>query len=68
MLKELNSIANGLLGLHGYPVGPTVAAETPLKRAPQVKETSAESMRAAGKSAGSRVPVVPVRARSYFAW
>ncbi|MEO7325633.1 MAG: hypothetical protein ABIW82_12460 [Dokdonella sp.] len=68
MLKELNSIANGMLGLHGYPVGPTVAAETPLERAPQVKQTCAESMRAGGKSAASRVQVVPVRARSYFAW
>lgn len=68
MLKELNSIANGLLGLHGYPTGPTVTTETPLDHAPRVKEKSAGSMRVAGKSATSCVPVVPVRSRSYFAW
>lgn len=68
MLKELNSIAKGLLGLHGYPTGPTVATETPLDHAPLVEEKSAASMRVAGKSATSCVPVVPVRARSYFAW
>ncbi|MEO5626637.1 MAG: hypothetical protein ABIQ70_11575 [Dokdonella sp.] len=68
MLKELNSIANGLLGLHGYPAGPTVAAETPPKRAPVASVKSAATVRVSGKSATSCVPVVPVRARSYFAW
>lgn len=67
MLKELNSIANGLLGLHGYPVGPTVA-KTTLERAPLVKETVMANRQPASKSATACVPVVPVRARSYFAW
>ncbi|MEO6689955.1 MAG: hypothetical protein ABIS07_14725 [Dokdonella sp.] len=68
MLKELNSIASGLLGLHGYPVRADVTAETPNKRAPLETAKAADNLRAAGKSATSCVPTVRVRARSYFAW
>jgi hypothetical protein len=68
MLKELNSIANGLLGLHGYPTPSTAATGTPVARAPRVTEKPAANVRTATKSATPCVRVVPVRARSYFAW
>jgi hypothetical protein len=70
MLKELNSIANGLLGLQGYPVLPIVAPGTVGKRerAALPKNENVASARATDKPSASRTPAKPARARMHFAW
>ena len=70
MLKELNSIAHGLLGLHGYPVLPLVAPETNAKgrHAGPPAQRSAVPMGAAKKVVESCAPALRVRPRTHFAW
>jgi hypothetical protein len=67
MLRELNSIASDLLGLHGYPVRPLSSPE----------ETSADASTAAkdagqaaltGKSTTACQPAKAAHARPTFAW
>jgi hypothetical protein len=70
MLKELNSIANGLLGLHGYPVRPLGNPETSGKRARAVSpngESIAHALRV-DKPVVLHTLAPALRARSYFSW
>lgn len=70
MLKELNSIAHGLLGLHGYPVLPLVApaATAKGKRAESPTQRSNPPLRVAKKAVETCVPALRVRPHTYFAW
>jgi hypothetical protein len=70
MLKELNSIAHGLLGLHGYPGLPLVAPEATAKgkRAEPPAARSAASVHAPKKGGDACVPALRVRPHTYFAW
>jgi hypothetical protein len=69
MLKELNSIAHGLLGLHGYPVLPLVAPEASAKgkRAEPPSQRSAAPLRAQ-KAVEACAPALRVRPHTHFAW
>jgi len=67
MLRELNSIATGLLGLHGYPVRTFSASEaTPAKESAAANDEGAESPDQVGENACK--PAKPLHSRPNFAW
>ena len=67
MLKELNSIANGLLGLHGYPVRPAANPEASLKGKRSTIRAN-ESVSRTAKPGVVRAPAATVHARPHFSW
>jgi hypothetical protein len=67
MLKELNSIAAGLLGLHGFPLRTFSASETPSTEAPPDLRNEGAAPSAEGGGNACK-PARPSHSRPTFAW
>ena len=67
MLRELNSIAIGLLGLQGYPVRTFSVPETPSTEAPADIRTEGAASPGEGADKACK-PARPSHSRPTFAW